>query len=597
MIISIALIVTLALISYHPKQIQMVMNLDENQIEFILLPEEQKIVGWEKDGIIHYFFPSYVQSNKILLEDGYSLLLNENETQQIIYNENCVLQVVDSNDTMILSRNVCFHHSQNVYTMYIDLFDKGAEDINNDERISSAISLFSVDGKMEYNGLNDEIKGRGNSTWTWDKKPYTLHLNKEYSLCNMKPSNKWLLLANFGEGTNMANKMLYDLSGKIGMEYYSNSEWVDLYINGEYYGNYLLCEKIEVDKSRVNIQDLEKKNFAVYPKEELEHYNGETYKGYITNQNPDEISGGYLIEKDLWQYQVLEPCGFGTDRNSCFTINSPRNASVEQVQYIRNFVQKIDDMIVNEDDKILEYIDVPSFNRRFILEELCLSYDGFVTSCFFYKKPNEDKLYAGPVWDYDMAFGEKNGPYLQYYYSVLDTVEFRGEDYMLDWDSKLHKNEEYRNRLAKTYAQVYPILKKCLYEDIDDYADKIRTSVILDGIRWQNNEAGHYASFDNNVRYIKFFMRSRINMMNERYGIDEVLEADDLTEEIHTIRCLYEGELYEFQVKDGDFFKEADLPPYDNDKYSGWRYERDSHFFCELLPVFEDVILLPNERG
>lgn len=577
------------------------MNVDimNNQVQFILMPENEKILGWKNEDadIIHFFFPSYVKEKYITVEEGYKVLLNGQYSEQLLFNENCFMEVVDVDGDIVFRQNVCFHHSQNVYTMYIDLNNADVEDITHDERISGAIRLMSPQGTMEYYNESDEVNGRGNSTWCFEKQPYTIHLEKKTSLCNMKPSNKWLLLANYAEGTRMACKVLYDLSGNIGMEYYSNSEWLDLYINGEYYGNYLLCEKVEVDESRVNIDDLDKKNSINYSQNDVQHYEGEKIKGFLAEENPDNITGGYLIEKDLPRYQIYEPCGFFTERDICFTVNSPKNATIEQVQYIHDFVQKIDDLIVNEDEDLFNYIDVDSFNRRFFIEELCLSYDGFVTSCYFYKKANEDKLYAGPVWDYDMTFGEKDGPYLQYYYSVLDTEEIRETDYMLDWDRRLHENKEYRDRLVETYKEIYPILKKCLYEDIDAYSDKIRTSVILDNIRWENNEDGHYSSFDNNVRYMKFFIRSRINMMNERYGIDEVLEADDLTEEIHTIRCLYEGELYEFQVKDGDFFKEADLPPYDNDKYSGWRYERDSHFFCELLPVFEDVILLPNERG
>lgn len=584
---------------YRVNPIYLTMNKSNGQIEFVFSMEQEKIVGWENQNIVHFFFPSYIKKSQILMEEGYSLLINGELSNQLIYNENCILEIRDSNGDIIWNGVVCFHHSQNVYTMYVNFEDGSKEDITKEERITSQIKVLSPDGNLNYFGAEDEINGHGNSTWKLDKKSYTLHLQEKKPLCGMNASKKWVLLSNYCEGTRMACKMLYDLSGKIGMEYYPHSEWLDLYINGEYLGNYLLCEKIEVAEERVNIKNLEKVNQSVYNSEVLEEYtqDDDSYKGYLMVHNPDNISGGYLIEKDLPRYQEWEHCGFYTDRDICFTVNSPQNASVEEVQYIRDFVQKVDEMIVGENASLFEYIDVPSFNRRFFIEELCLDYDGFVTSCYFYKKANEDKLYAGPVWDYDMSFGEINGAYLQYNYSVLNTVDIRETDYMLDWDSRLHENDAYKVKLSETYREVYPVLKECLYEDIDAYADKIRTSVILDNIRWESNEDGHYASFDNNVRYIKFFMRSRMNMMNERYGIDEVLNADDLTEEIHTIRCFYEGQLYEFQVKDGDFFMEADLPPFDNDKYSGWKYERDDHFFCELLPVFEDVILLPNERG
>ena len=239
-----------------------------------------------------------------------------------------------------------------------------------------------------------------------------------------------------------------------------------------------------------------------------------------------------------------------------------------------------------------------SFIKRYFVEELAFNSDTYVTSCYFYKMANEDILYAGPIWDYDGTFGESNGAYLQYDESVLHQLELTEPQNILDWDIRLAKNPEYREMMRQVYFEIYPQILELLNFKIDYYANKIRTSIVLDSIRWDygNWEAGHYASYDNNIRYMKFFLKQRINMLNEQFGIDEKL-VEESNGSYHKLICVYEDQIYEFDIKDGDIFKEADLPPYDNEKYSGWCYQRDELFFCEYLPMFEDVVLLPNRRG
>lgn len=588
------------LIVYGVTQKEMKILFDEEtgQISIQLFYEDDIIKGWEKEGVTHYFIPSYVSTSNIRMKDtDLKIFFNGSQTHKLLFNEVCEIQILNKDNDVIFQQDVCFHHSQNLYTLYINLNEDEKEDITKDDYLSAGICMYTSSGKIDYKGTNDFIKGRGNSTWRVDKKPYSLKLQEKNSLCNMNPSRKWSLLANISEGTKLACKMMYDLSGKIGMEYHINSEWVDLYINGEYLGNYLLCEKIEVADDKLNIMDLEKQN-EPFLQHSFERYEEDDFKGYIAESNPQDISGGYIIEKDIEGYYESEPCGFKTDRNDCFTVNFPQNATVEEVQYIRNFVQKIDRLIEKGDDSYLQYIDKDSFVRRFLIEELAFNSDAFITSCYFYKKADEDKLYAGPVWDYDGTFGETNGAYLVYDESVLNQNVIRDSDTVLDWDQKLYEDKEYRDYLIKTYKKILPVLYQFLNEEIDNNAEKIRASVTLDSIRWNYGEwkAGHYESYDNNIRYMKFFLRQRINMLNKKWGISDSLQEDNQNCS-HVIRCVYEDQIYEFPVKDGEFFKEEDLPAYDNEKYSGWCYLRDGLFFCEYLPVYEDVILIPNKRG
>lgn len=578
----------------------MEISLDEQYMEMkLILPQNQIIEGWEKDGITHYFIPTYVKTNLIKVDDNvYKFMVNGEHVNCIPYDNLCEIALYDNDNTLLVTTQACFHHSQNLYTMYIDMDEYELEDITKDESLSSAIKVVTPDGKINYYGTEEFIKGRGNSTWRVDKKPYSLKLHQRSALCNLNPSKSWTLLANIAEGTKLACKLMYDFSGDIGIGYQIDSEWVDLYINGEYLGNYLLCEKIEIDENRLNITDLQKENDALYNELDCEHYEDDCLKGYLTDKNPDNITGGYLLEKDVSGYFGPENCGFVTDRGDCFTMASPNNASVDEVQYIREFVQKIDDLIVAGDEKCFEYIDENSFIKRYFVEELAFNSDTYATSCYFYKKANEDVLYAGPIWDYDGTFGETNGAYLQYNETILHQQELTEPQDILDWDIRLSQKPEYYEKMRQVYLQIYPQIVELLNSKIDCSANKIRTSIILDSIRWDYGEwkAGHYASYDNNVRYMKFFLKQRINMLNEKFGIDERF-LEESTDTYHKLICIYENQIFEYDIKDGEHFNEADLPAFDNEKYSGWCYQRDKLFFCEYLPMFEDVVLLPNPRG
>lgn len=565
----------------------------------MILPSGQEVYGWEKEGVVHYFVPSYVSTDSVkILGDATQLILNGNVSSSILYDELCKIDLCDEANNLFISQNACFHHSQNLYTMNIELYNQDIDDIDKENFSEASIAVINPKGKVQYFGEGDRIKGRGNSTWHADKKPYSLKLEKRSSLCNLNPSRSWSLITNSFEGTKLASKVMYDFSNDIGMEYKVDTEWVDLYINGEYRGNYLLCEKIEVAQERLNINNLQSDNDSLFDKLSCEQIDEGIMKGYATYSNPQDITGGYILEKDVSGYYVSEPCGFITDRGACFTMTSPNNATIEEVEYMRNFVQQIDNYITTGDKRYLNYIDVDSFIKRYLLEELAFNSDAYATSCYFYKRSNEDRLYAGPIWDYDGTFGESNGDYLNYNESVLHQQEFINPEEVLDWDVTLLSDQEYFEHVKSTYLEIYPQIMKLLNNKIDSYAEKIRVSVALDSIRWNYGEmkAGHYSSFDNNIRYMKFFLKQRINLLNEKFGIEERF-SEESTGICHKLYCVYEDQIYEFDVMDGDYFKEIDLPEYDNNIYSGWCYQRDNLFFCEYLPVFEDVVLIPNKRG
>lgn len=559
----------------------------------------ETIKGWEKEEIVYFFIPSYVTADEIVLDDGLKWT-NTNSTEAALEYDAVQEILLDGpdNDTPAIKK-ICFKQSANLHTIFMDLKTDSLDSITKDDFIETDIRVVTPNGEISYDEPGNFVKGRGNSTWELEKKPYFLKLAKKTGLCGMEPDKKWLLLANAYESTKIANKLFYDFSKDAGLHYAADSEWADLYINGEYRGNYLVCEKIDVGSNRIDIDNLEKENDQIG--EAYDIYVTPSARGYLTDRPdfPPDISGGYVIEKDV----TIEdsPCGFMTDAENCFVVTSPDNASLTEVFYIQSYFQNIENLLNRQDARVLQYIDADSFARRFLIEETALNSDAFITSCYFYKKRNDEKIYAGPIWDFDSVLGESDtvdhedmgNVWLNYdETTVLAMDKNRATTAVLSWDEQLYELPEYRAILKNTYMEILPQLEILLNERIDLYADRVRQSVALDSIRWNyaEVEAGHYSSFDNNIRYMKFFLAKRIHFLNRRFGLEEYLYENN-SGDTHNITCVIGEHESIISMEDGSFLNPDLLPPYDQEKYTGWFYAWDHTPLSEYLPVYEDMTL------
>lgn len=574
-------------------------NEDENLLELHLTAGEI-IKGWKKEDIVYFFVPSYVTVDRIALDTGLKWAHTDFAKTALEYDTVQEILLCDPENDVPAVTKICFKHSANLHTIFMDLKTGAPDSITKDAFVETAVRVVTPDGDIAYNEPGNFVKGRGNSTWEVDKKPYYLKLSKKTGLCGMEPDKKWILMANAYEATKITNKLFYDFSEDAGLHFSADSEWADLYINGEYRGNYLVCEKIDVGTNRIDIDNLEKENERIC--KTYEPYTEESIRGYLTAQSdiPPDISGGYIIEKDVTIAD--SPCGFVTEDGSCFVITSPDNAPLEEVTYIRDHFQNIENLLNQQDPRVLQYIDTDSFARRFLIEETVLNSDAFITSWYFYKKRGDDKIYAGPIWDYDSVLGESNtveypdkgNVWLNYdETTVFSMGDNRLTIAVLSWDEQLYELPEYRDILKKTYVDMLPQLETLLYKQIDLYANQVRQSVALDSIRWNyaENMAGHYSSFDNNIRYMKFFLAKRINFVNRRLGLEEYPYEDNPHSGTHNVTCVIDTQKTKISIEDGSFINPDMLPEYDREKYEGWIYEWDKTPLSEFLPVYEDITL------
>lgn len=439
--------------------------------------------------------------------------------------------------------------SANIGSMYINT-QSGTMDyihlhLGNEE--IGTMRMVDADGKELYNGDLAQIRGRGNATWKMPKKAYQIKLPADCDLVGQGAgaAKTWLLLANFSDKTKVHNVVAYDMAADMGMAYTCRSAFVDLYCNSEYMGTYQLCEKVQVANERVEIVDLEKETESVNGGEKLKNFlkfgQGEdapgSQKGYEIPKNPEDITGGYLLELELKDRYADEKSGFVTQRGKCVVIKEPEHASREQVAYIANYFQEFEDAVFAEDGvnpttgkRYTEYFDLTSLAQKYIMEELVKNFDTEKTSQFFYKpSDSESKVgYCGPVWDYDNSYDNfkpaarneglyaaNNQKYL--FYEMSRQADFQNE-------VKKQWKESYLP-LIEMLTEQKPAEDTALLKPLSYYHDLLLPSATMDFTLFDNIDIPVYTStyintgstFQEHYDYLKNYLIDRADYLSSQW--------------------------------------------------------------------------------
>lgn len=286
---------------------------------------------------------------------------------------------------------------------------------------SGSMILMDSRGHTYFEGTIEDIHCRGNSSFDdTDKKSYLIKLDKKADLFGMGAAKKWILTANAFDDTLLRNTTAFSIAKLLKLAHTPDAQYVDVYANGQYLGNYILCERPEVGKNRVDVRDLEKEveemneGIDLGTTEFFMEQQGRLFstKGYRIENEPDDISGGYLLELETSDRYGLEASGFLTSRMQPVVFASPKYASYDQVSYIAGRYQDLEDAAFSPDGispytqrAYSDYIDMDSFARKYLLEELVKNLDASFTSQYIYKYDDSisDLFFAGPCWDYDKS--------------------------------------------------------------------------------------------------------------------------------------------------------------------------------------------------
>lgn len=296
----------------------------------------------------------------------------------------------------------------------------------NGNKDTGKLLILDENGGTQYDGALEWIQAHGNSSWDYSKKkPYNIKLENKADLFGMGKAKKWALLSNYLDHGMIRNSTALKLSELAGCEYTMDSVYTDLYIHGEYRGTYQLYERVQVQKNRVNITDLEEANEEaneqaldayqqVISNGDKSSYAPDTYKYWNIPNNPSDITGGYLLQFQTYnRYPSKAASGFVTKRGQCVQLQTPEHASKDELFYIRTFMQELEDAIYSENGynskgkHYSDYLDVESFLKSYLIQEITENADGSYTSFFFWKESDtlgDGKLHCGPVWDFDLGF-------------------------------------------------------------------------------------------------------------------------------------------------------------------------------------------------
>ncbi len=481
---------------------------------------------------------------------------------------------------------------------------------------TGSVLMLNASGGTEYSGSIEKITGRGNSSWDYSlKKPYNIKLPKKENLYGMGKAKKWALIANYLDHSMLRNQVSLEMSRAAGMEYVMDSVFVDLYADGAYRGTYQLSERVQIQKNRVNICDLEEETeelnendldtykHIVVGASRLDEYMENSYKYYDIPNNPDDITGGYLIQFQLWnRYGSKAKSGFVTSRGQAIEMDGPEYASQEQVLYIRNFVQEMEDAIYSETGynkkgrHYSEYIDVDSLITAYLVQEVSMNVDATSTSFFLWKDSDltgDGKLHCGPAWDFDLSYSNfptsrrNSDGDIGFSWSTENLfvtcfpISGYGESDRptcgISWIGQLYKDEAFVKRVSELYFERFDSYLADLTDSkqdggarITNMAEEILSSAEMNNARWHTYGGREYCVFgsssgDNfmeSVELVRSFIEKRRMWLRELWmplavrgdvNADGVFNIADVVAMQKWLLCT--GELSCWQT--GDLFEDG----------------------------------------
>ena len=335
---------------------------------------------------------------------------------------------------------------------------ENASDITDKDNYISAKIAVESDFSLEMPSpepTEGQIRGRGNSTWNWfDKKPYKLKFSSDVSLLGLSKGKEWVLLANYADKSLIRNYVALE-SAKVlsNMDCYATQYPVDLFVNGEYMGVYTLGEQIEAADNRVDIL-----------------------------QNAVSVDTGFFFEIG----GTYEPDGansFSTRYMNCIEVLEPSGSSFTEKHktYIKNYFSLADEA-VRTHNGYEDFIDIDSLIDWFILTELSYNSDGAMRRSVFMKKDHGGKIEFGPVWDFDIAYGNREPDYENYEaWCCLSTEHGYVPE---NWMCSLMQDEYFVSRLAKRWNEVKNELYFCSMNAIDHGSGLVSNSAEANFEKW-----------------------------------------------------------------------------------------------------------------
>ena len=378
-----------------------------------------------------------------------------------------------------------------------------------DQNLELADCIIVDKNSPENQEIKLDIKCRGNTSMGQPKKNFSIKLDKKENLFNIADGKhkSYALIANYSDKSLIRNELAYYMGNEVftNMGWNPNTQVINLFINGTYRGIYLLTERIKIDEKEINIPDVSK-----------------TAK--LTDLNNDDeinfLDGGWILEINE---RLDEKYNWETDNKIPISLKDPDE--YESWEDIKGYLNLVESVLYDEDifndatNGWRKYLDENSFIDWYLVNEIAKNNDAkWYSSCYMYFNPVTQKLYMGPVWDFDIGFGN---------------IDYNGcDDYQgfwikgCGWYSRLFADSIFvENVKSRWTAKKNEI--DALVQNIDDMADNLQGDVDVNFTKWPilgeyvwPNAPGYAerTTYQSEVDYLKTWLTNRIAWLDTAIG-------------------------------------------------------------------------------
>jgi len=361
---------------------------------------------------------------------------------------------------------------------------------------SAKISFLGCAEQFVLENLTTEIRGRGNNSWGYPKKSYKFKLAEKENIFGLGNGKEriWVLLANQCDQSLQRNHVAFEYARYFNaVDWQPNSLSVDVYLNGEYIGVYLLSEDIKVSEDRVNVD----------------------------TSNPDELDIGYLVELSNYASgEVINAAGRSYMVHNDLSEDS--DIKRQQKRFIQKYIDDCYDALENgTKEECAELIDLDSLLAIYLVEEVVKNLDSQWDS-FYLHKDAGGKLVFGPVWDFDLSLGNANEGAEEYTDVFVGNGRGSGGSFST-WFAVALTRDWFREMVAEKWAEIYSSL--CLMPaHIIDEGELGFRSYERNFEKWQifgtvqNRETRYITSlktYEEHYKYLAEWLTNRLNWLND----------------------------------------------------------------------------------
>ena len=454
--------------------------LEDTEVIFTATPiADNKFVNWTVDGTI------------VSLENPY--------TATVTKDMNLVANFTDK-----------YPQITTVPTIYINT-ENGVPVVSKDDYVNAYVTVRGAENEEDnITEVLTEIKGRGNSTWGMAKKPYRLKFDEKIKfLGNEAKEKNWVLLANYADKTLMRNALAFETARNMFEFGFTPSvKFVDVVLNGEFLGSYMVTDQVEVKKKRVPV----------------------TEQDETTTINDPEITGGYLIEVD--GFADSEISWFQTNKGMKVTIKYPKDDEInsDQSYYIKNYTQQMENALFSSNYTDAElgwrkYIDEASMVDWYIACELFGNSDAW-WSTYMYKERN-DVFKFGPLWDFDIAFNndDRLGDATQ---KLMRTNAHEPRT----WISRWWQDAGFVASVKARWAEVRKAgVKEFMINYINSTEDYLESSQQNNFQRWNilnkivYRELAARGTYEAEVDFLRQYVNNRISYLDTQFSLPQMFNV------------------------------------------------------------------------